>query len=87
MEARDFLFAPAALNAPAGTPFDIAFTNADTAIPHNVTISTDAGTPLFSGQIITGVATVTYVVPALPAGDFILGCVVHPAMSGTVTVR
>jgi plastocyanin len=68
-------------------PFGIAFSNADAAIPHNVTIATSAGASRFSGQLITGVSSVTYVVPALAAGDYVLGCVVHPAMTGSLAVR
>jgi plastocyanin len=62
------------------------FSNADAAIPHNVTISTAGGATRFSGQIVSGVASVTYAVPALPAGDYRLSCIVHPAMSGTLSV-
>jgi plastocyanin len=87
IEARDFAFVPSSLNAPADTPFGIAFSNSDAAIPHNVTIATGSGTSRFAGQLITGVSSVTYVVPALAAGDYVLGCVVHPAMTGSLAVR
>ena len=87
VEARDFLFAPSALTAPADTPFRIAFSNVDAAIPHNVTIALSAGASRFSGQIITGPSSITYVIPALAGGDYVLGCIVHPAMTGSLTVR
>ena len=39
------------------------------------------------GSNVAGVATVTYDVPPLPANTYVLGCIVHPAMTGTLTVR
>jgi plastocyanin len=68
-------------------PFGIAFTNNDAAIPHNVTIATDAGALHFNGTIITGIASISYQVPALAAGAYRLGCIVHPAMTGALTIR
>ena len=85
IEARDFLFAPASLTAPADVPFGIAFTNADAAIPHNVAIATQSGTSQFSGTIVTGVSSMTYVVPALAPGTYRVSCIVHPAMTATLT--
>jgi plastocyanin len=75
------------LSTRAGASFQIAFSNADAAIPHNVTIGR-GGSLAFNGTpIITGPASATYAVPALAAGDYVLGCIVHPAMTGTLTVR
>jgi plastocyanin len=68
-------------------PFGLTFTNSDAAIPHNVTIATDAGALQFNGTIINGVASITYQVPALAAGAYRLACIVHPAMTGTLTIR
>ncbi len=78
---------PAAVGAPADEPFRIAFSNADAFVPHNLTIAIGAGAPHFSGKIITGVSSITYAVPALPAGEYNLRCSVHLAMTGTLTVR
>ena len=50
-------------------------------------IVTGDGTPRFSGKIVNGVATITYAVPALPAESYRLACIVHPAMTGTLTVH
>jgi plastocyanin len=87
IEARDFQFSPSSLTGPAGVAFGITFTNADEAIPHNVTIATDTGTLQFNGTIIIGVASASYQVPALATGDYRLGCIVHPAMTGTLAIR
>jgi plastocyanin len=87
LEARDFVFAPVAVSAPAGAPFSIAFADRDAAIPHNVTITSSAGASVFSGAIITGVSSINYAVPALTVGDYRLGCIVHPDMTGTLSVR
>ena len=75
------------LTAPAGQPFTIVFNNQE-AVSHNVAIY--KGTePIFNGAFITGPATITYVVDALPAGEYIFTCDVHPiaAMTGTLTVK
>jgi plastocyanin len=49
-------------------------------------IATSAGASRFNGTIINGVASITYQVPASPAGTYRLGCIVHPAMTGTLTL-
>jgi plastocyanin len=87
IEARDFEFPSSLAEAPAGQPFSIVFTNSDAAIPHNVTLATSAGVSRFSGKIITGISSITYAIPALSAGDYRVGCIVHPAMTGTLRVR
>ena len=77
------------LAAPAGVPFQITFTNNDAGIPHDVVIHKDSptGAVVWQGAIFSGVATQTYDVPALPAGTYGFACVVHPNMTGTLTVK
>ena len=77
------------LTAPADTPFQIAFANNDAGIPHNVAIhkGSATGEVVFQGDIITGVASKTYDIPALPAGTYAFVCTVHPNMVGTLTVK
>ena len=41
---------------------------------------------MFTGAIITGVATTVYDVQALPAGAYTFVCTVHANMTGTLTV-
>lgn len=72
------------LAAPAGTAFTIAFDNQDALTTHNIHIfasdpDTHAGAAsLFTGDLVTGVATKTYQVGPLPAGTYFFHCDVHP---------
>jgi plastocyanin len=89
LTASGIAFDKTDLTAPAGAPFQITFTNNDAGIPHDVAIHTGSptGPIVWQGAIITGVATQTYDVPALPAGTYGFTCVVHPNMTGTLTVK
>ncbi|MGZ6269761.1 MAG: cupredoxin domain-containing protein, partial [Candidatus Limnocylindrales bacterium] len=77
------------LEAPAGQPFAIQFTNNDAGIPHNVSIHKDSptGAEVWRGEIFPGVGSRTYQVPALPAGTYGFVCSVHSNMTGTLTVK
>ena len=69
---------------PAETAFCIAFENLEN-VPHNVSIY-DGGTNLFEGEFLNEPGSITYNVPALPAGDYRFICDAHPqAMVGDVT--
>jgi len=89
LTASGIAFDKTDLTAPAGVPFQITFTNNDAGIPHNVVIHKDSptGAVVWQGAIFSGVATQTYDVPALPAGTYGFACVVHPNMTGTLTVK
>ena len=70
---------------PADTAFCIAFENQD-AIPHNVSIL-EGSEHLFEGEFLNEPGSITYQVPALPAGEYTFVCDAHvQAMSGDVTV-
>jgi cytochrome c oxidase subunit 2 len=76
------------LTAPAGEAFTIHFTNQEGVI-HNVAIFRGEER-IFTGDAITGPdATIDYVVPALPAGEYTFTCDYHPVpdMTGTLTVE
>jgi cytochrome c oxidase subunit 2 len=77
-----------ALQAPAGQPFSISFANNDPGTQHDVQILNPDGSSAFKGDLVSGIATVTYQVPALPAGTYKFQCIVHPGtMTGTLTVQ
>ena len=89
ISAQNIAYDTDALEAPADTPFQIAFTNNDAGIPHNVAIheGSPTGKEVWQGEIFNGVDTRTYDVPALPAGTYGFVCTVHPNMTGTLTVK
>jgi plastocyanin/mono/diheme cytochrome c family protein len=87
VKAANIAFDPTTIEAPAGAPFTIAFDNEDSGIPHNIDISDASGASVFKGEIISGVATKDYAVPALAAGTYKFICDVHPNMTGTLTVK
>jgi len=86
VSATDTAFDTHQLEVAAGQPFKIEFTNHD-ELKHNVGIWKD-DEEIFRGEIIAA-GTMTYVVQALPAGEYTFICDVHPlpAMTGTLTVR
>ena len=84
--AKDTKFSTDALTAPADQPFTIHFTNDDT-IPHNVHIKDASGAVVFNGDLFTGPGATDYQVPALKAGTYPFVCIVHPNMTGTLTVQ
>lgn len=86
MSALNIAFEQSEIAAPADTAFQIVFENKDQGIPHDVDILDGSGTKVFDGEIVTGPTTVTYDVPALPAGEYTFICSVHPNMTGTLTV-
>ncbi len=69
---------------PADTAFCINFENRED-VPHNVAIY-DGEEALFTGDILDEAGSITYQVPALPAGEFRFICDVHPDMAGDVIV-
>jgi plastocyanin len=88
LAAKGLQFDQTTLNVPAGTAFTIVFDNQDAGIQHNVEIFDTkdySGTPLFSGDLVTGPTTVSYRVGPLDAGTYYFRCVVHPTMTGTIT--
>ena len=85
--AKDVQFRTASLVAPADKPFSIKFQNNDASIMHNVAIKDPGGQEVFKGEIFAGVDSRVYPIPALKAGAYVFSCTVHPAMTGTLTVK
>jgi cytochrome c oxidase subunit 2 len=79
-------FSTAPLQAPAGQPFTIHLVNQD-AVQHSVVIKDATSKVVFNGDLVTGPGEASYNVPALPAGTYIFNCLVHPNMTGTLTVQ
>ncbi len=86
--AENLSFDRDTLSFPADTPSTLTFQNNDAGVPHNLAIYPDesASDALFTGDLVTGVDTATYEIPALAAGSYYFHCDVHPDMHGTVTV-
>jgi plastocyanin len=82
--AKGIAFEEKCLAAPAGQAFSIEFDNQDAGTPHNIHIF--AADPrkdpnarsLFTGDLLTGPGTATYLVQSLPAGRYFFHCDVHP---------
>jgi mono/diheme cytochrome c family protein/plastocyanin len=76
------------LEATAGQPFAIHFTNKDDSTPHDVDIRLSDGTVVVDNPTITGPTETTYVIKPLDAGTYTFICSVHPTlMFGTLTVK
>ena len=79
-------FDTSTLIVPCCRDFELIFNNKQAGVPHNVEIADSAAraTVYLDGEVITGVATVTYHVPALAEGDYYFLCKIHPNMNGTL---
>jgi mono/diheme cytochrome c family protein/plastocyanin len=87
VKAQGIAFTTTDLTAPADKTFQIKFDNEDASVQHNVEIKDSTGKVLFKGDLVTGVNTATYTVPAIPAGSYPFVCTVHPNMTGTFTIK
>jgi plastocyanin len=87
--AQGLQFDTSEIDLPADAPTTITFTNNDAGTQHDIAIFQDdtLAKVLFRGDLVTGVATVKYDVPGLPAGTYYFHCDVHPTMSGSVVVK
>ena len=85
LAAANIAFEPTSLTAPAGEPFTLQFHNQDAGTPHDVDIFDNpelSGTPVFDGEVVTGVRQVGYAVDALTPGPYAFRCSIHPEMTG-----
>jgi cytochrome c oxidase subunit II len=89
LAAQGIAYDKSSLEAPANTPFKIAFANNDPGIPHSVAIheGSPTGPVAWASAIFNGTETRTYEVPALATGTYGFVCAVHPTMTGTLTVK
>ena len=84
----DQRFVPDRVEAPAGEPFLVGFSNQDEGVEHNLAIYTDesAEEAIVVGDLVEGPVTSPLDVPALDAGSYYFRCDVHPIMDGTLEV-
>jgi plastocyanin len=85
--ASGVAYQTSSFQVPANQPFQIAFDNQDSGIPHNIQIADTGGTMVFEGDTVTGPGQITYNVPALAAGAYKFSCKWHPNMVGDLTVQ
>lgn len=88
LAAKGVAFEHDTITLKADADVEIQFDNNDRDIQHNIAIlGQDPTTPVFRGQLVTGVATATYKFHAPAAGEYKFQCDVHPSqMKGTVKV-
>ena len=90
LTGKNLAFTPTTLSAKSGSQITIHFTNSDPSVPHNVVVfnGKDATSPpLFTGQAVTGPASIDYTFTAPPPGTYFFHCQFHPTtMKGTLTV-
>ena len=84
-------FSTDALALQAGKPVELAFTNQDPGLEHNVWIldgPDDTAPPLFQGPDVPGPGEMVYRIPPIAPGEYFFFCELHPgsAMEGTLTV-
>ena len=87
LSADDLEFDASVIEAPAGEPFTIVFTNNETE-PHNVALFvSEGGESIVAGDIIGEGETDEVEVEGLSAGTYYFRCDVHPEMEGSIVVE
>ncbi len=87
--AQGIAFDTSTITLAADAENTIMFNNQDAGVQHNIAIYSDPSMTdePFNGELITGVTSVEYTIPALPAGEYYFVCIAHPNMNGTVVVE
>jgi plastocyanin len=89
IKAEGVTFKTDKITLAANADVEVRFDNNDRDVQHNFAIyGADPSKPIFRGQLVSGVATVTYKFHAPGPGEYRFQCDVHPTqMKGTVTVK
>jgi plastocyanin len=87
--AQGLKYLESSFDAPADTPFTIAFVNLDPQTAPNVAIheGSATGPAVFTGEVFNGVEARVYDVDPIPAGTYTFICSVHPSMTGTANIQ
>jgi plastocyanin len=87
LSAAELAFDASVIQAPAGEPFTIRFTNNDSA-EHNVSVYTEeGGEEIVIGDFVGEGESVDVEVPAQDAGEYYFVCDLHTNMNGAVVVE
>ncbi len=89
--AKDIAYDTKELMASANTAFTIVFMNQDpSGVTHDIDIrAVDKKTVVQNQEVTNGGSSATYAYDALPAGQYVFICSIHPipTMTGTLTVK
>jgi hypothetical protein len=78
------------MTAPAGKVWHVKVESKDTLGHHNFVVASGKTFPerIYTSKNLLPLTTVTYDIPALPAGSYLFICTVHPeTMTGTLTLE
>jgi plastocyanin len=78
------------MTAPAGKIWHVKVESKDTLGHHNFVVASGKTFPerIYTSKNLLPLTTVTYDIPALPAGSYLFICTVHPdSMTGTLTLE
>jgi plastocyanin len=86
LSAHALSFQPASLQVPSGIDVAIRFENADIGVGHQLIVDRLGANAahVARAQPTVGPEVATYLVPALPAGGYRIGCAIHPAMAAAL---
>lgn len=83
---RHLGFVPSAILVPAGRSLTIRFENADVGVGHAITIHrvSPSRSSVAAAPPTVGPDLARYLLPALDAGEYRVGCAIHPNLTATM---
>jgi plastocyanin len=85
VRAVNVAFQPTEISLPSGTPLRIILDNRDAGVPHDIKVI-QGDREFGRSATITGPGQTEVRFGPLPAGSYQFVCVVHPGMTGTLTI-